>query len=227
MSLSLGIGLGLSQQRIGGGGAVPEILEYRSHTHTVAASTDVTIPSGIDAPEEGDFIIAMATSDTTTSPVTPSGWTLIDSDNSLGSSNDVNIVAKISDGTETGSLQMFTNANDTGRGIVLVLKSGLSSLGSIVDAEADGTNGNPSAQVKNASTLGALPFVVFGYYASATPVDPRIFTGDTPDGEEGGTEAWVKWKFYGAGSSPADITIDMDDEGSINSLASAIIEVNF
>ena len=210
----------------GAAGGVANILEYRSHTHTVAASTDVTIPSGIDAPEAGDFIIAMASGNGSTAPLTPPGWTLIVNDNPI-SSAEINIVAKISDGTETGSLQMFTSANDTDRGIVLALKSGLSSLGSIVDAEADGRNTDPSAQVKNASTLGNIPFIVFGYYASGTSVDPRVFTGDTPDGEEGGTEAWVKWKFYGAGSSPADITIDMDDEGSDNSLASAIIEVNF
>lgn len=209
---------------VGFGAGGGRILEYRSHTHTVVSSTDITIPSGIRA---GDLLIAMANSDAPTAPVTPSGWTLIAADNSLASLGDVNTVAKISDGTETGSLQMFTNANETGRGIVLALKGGVNSLGSIVDAEADATGSNPSAQVKNASTLGNLPFVVLAFYSSTTSVDPRTFTGDTPDGEEGGTEAWVKWRFYGVGSSPVDITIDMDDEGSGNGLASAIIEVVF
>ena len=221
MSLSLGIGLGLSQQRIGGG--ADNVLEYRNHTSTVATDTNPTVPSGIVA---GDLLIAWAHAISEfKSPSTPLGWTSIDS--AAGSVGSSHAIVKIADGTETGSLELFATANIADNGLCLALKGGLASLGSIVDTDAARTDNDPPAQVKNASTLGVLPFVVVGLYASDGTVDPRTFTGDTADDEKGETRVWIKWKFYGADDTPSDITIDMDDEGVSNVLTSAIIEVVF
>lgn len=205
-----------------GGAGDGNVLEYRSHTHTVGSSIDPTVPSGILA---GDLLVAFGVKEFSTAVSTPSGWTRVDEDTDADGT--IHMVAKIADGTETGDIVLFTSfAAD--KGMCVAFKGEMSSLGSMVDIAAQVTDGNPAAQVKNASTLGTTPFLVIGVYATQNAtVDPRTFTGATADGEEGATEAWCKWKAYLAGSSPSDITIDMDGEGVGNALASAIIEVNF
>lgn len=208
---------------IGFGVGGVNVLEYNNHTHTDATNVDPTIPSGVLA---GDLLIAMALDGGIANGITtPSGWTSVASNEASGSVRG-SIVAKVASGSESGSLSLFTSAV-ADAGIVLALTGGLTSLGSVIDPDAEATTGNPTAQIKNASTLGTLPFVVVAFYGAIGGVTTRTFTGDTPDAEKGATEAYVKWKYYAAGSSPSDITVDMDDDGGDNFLASAIIEVNF
>jgi hypothetical protein len=88
------------------------------------------------------------------------------------------------------------------------------------------TANNPVAQSVTASG-GTPPLVVFGGYRSnSAAVDPRTFTvGGSPakDGEVASTSnlSYLAWKIYN--SSPADVSVDMDDEGGTNMLQSGYI----
>jgi hypothetical protein len=96
------------------------------------------------------------------------------------------------------------------------------------DAAGEVNDGNPSAQTVNASG-GLAPLVVFGAYSergSGGGVNPRTFTvggSAAKDGEVNSTSfCYLAWKIYN--SSPADVVVDMDDEGAGNGLQSFYIE---
>jgi len=89
------------------------------------------------------------------------------------------------------------------------------------------TSGNPAAQTVNASG-GAPPLIVLGCYVAAiNAVNPRTFN-PAKDGEiqatavDGPEDLWLAYKIYN--SSPADVAIDMDDEGLFNALVSCYIQ---
>ena len=90
------------------------------------------------------------------------------------------------------------------------------------DYAEEGAAGNPAAQVCNAS-LGAVPLIVLGAYGNESNVTTSTFS-TTADGTLDTVELISKYKIYN--SSPADTTIDMDDDGARNMLASCYIEVS-
>lgn len=96
----------------------------------------------------------------------------------------------------------------------------------VFDAEVSGpTAANPAGVTTNAST-GTPPLVVIGTYSSNNAVDPRTFS-TTKDGEitaGGGSTSWLAYKIYNA--APADTTIDMDDEGDVNTVTGSFIQVS-
>jgi hypothetical protein len=66
---------------------------------------------------------------------------------------------------------------------------------------------------------------MLGCYAGASAVSPRTMN-PAKDGEEGVQDddgAFLAWKIYE--SSPANVQIDMDDEGTLNTLAGAYIRL--
>jgi hypothetical protein len=84
------------------------------------------------------------------------------------------------------------------------------------------TTSNPSPQTVTASS-GVPPLVVFGIYFASGAVSPRTFTvggSAAKDGEINTGNYWLAYKIYN--SSPADVVVDMDDEGS-NSLGSCYL----
>lgn len=82
-------------------------------------------------------------------------------------------------------------------------------------------NGNPAAQAANASSA-AVPVIMLATYSSSGAVFPRTFT-PAKDGEQtNGNTLYVAWKIYT--SSPADVTIDMNDNGDANQIYSGFIE---
>lgn len=91
------------------------------------------------------------------------------------------------------------------------------------DPAADNqATGNPAAQVVNASG-GTPPLIVLASYNSTGTVDPRSFTPAKDAEVNADTTSYFAYKIYN--SSPADVTVDMDDEGSANMLASGYIQV--
>ena len=104
----------------------------------------------------------------------------------------------------------------THRKALLILRGDIP-FASVVGAGAQNgalTNGNPSAIVVPASG-GTPPLLVIGAYRSSGTVDPRTFS-TTKDGEASfhSNTMYIAWKLYLA--SPADSSIDMDDEGNDN-----------
>jgi hypothetical protein len=126
---------------------------------------------------------------------------------------------KICDGSETGNITGMSGAVLNRKALVTFRAT----AAAVVALGADGENGavatgNPSAITINASS-GVPPLLVVGYYRSSGAIDPRTFTaGGSPakDGEISfhSNTMYVAWKVYL--ENPADVVIDMDDEGDFN-----------
>ena len=188
----------------------------------------VTLPGSLS---NGDMLLFGTYSqqpETFASP--PSGWTALFTFGTDGDSDGVAVLwAKIVDGTgtESGSITCF-GSNRADGSFIAVLESGISSFGTLVDFNSQSTGGTPADQVVNASTLGTLPFLVFGMYAAsnAMPIADAGFSGATADftvGDVTADNVYFKGKFYAEGSSPADITVSMVDVNKDNCLFSGII----
>lgn len=95
------------------------------------------------------------------------------------------------------------------------------------DVDGSGITTNPAAQTVT-SASGVPPLIVFGAYSADAAVSPRTFTvggSAAKDGEiNSSTFAYLAWKIYN--SAPADVVIDMDDEGAMNTLQSFYISVS-
>jgi hypothetical protein len=94
------------------------------------------------------------------------------------------------------------------------------------DTDGQITTGNPASQAIAAS-VGDAPLVVAAAMFSSGAIDPRTWTGGTPteyqQASGTGLGIWLLHQIFN--SSPADITVDMDDEGSTNVLLSGYLEV--
>lgn len=182
-----------------------------------AASNSISLPASIIA---GDFIVLhqftrSAIGDA--AAVTPGGFTNIHS--LLNSQNRSMIDVKIANGTEGGT--SITGMDDSfDFKIVVVYRGDVPITGYTVNSlNEEGTTGNPAAQNVTSSS-GTVPLVVLGHYCSTGTVSPRTF-GVTADAElTADVNFYIKYKIYN--SSPLDVSVDMDDEGS-NILASLYI----
>lgn len=158
--------------------------------------------------------------------VTASGFTRIGSSQSGTSSSGFfserqNLWYKLALGTETGAL---TGMSGTANAKAMYVFRGNvpAALITVADVAGQITNANPTAQVVDASG-GVAPLIVIGAYGSANAVDPRTFS-TTKDGEINPSAfLYLAYKIYN--SSPADSSIDMDDEGDVNILQSCYIQM--
>ena len=85
--------------------------------------------------------------------------------------------------------------------------------------------GDPAAQTVTSGS-GTPPLVVVGAYESSGAVDPRTFTVGGVGAKDGEISAaanvfWLAYKIYNA--APANVVVDMADEGSGNNLISCYI----
>ena len=195
---------------------------------TDASGAAFTLPNGIQA---GDLIVVL---DYAVSPasiptaVTPAGFT-----------NDINVndgvfcrmmlSHKIADGSEGGTSVSGMDGGDGEGKLTYVFRGNRPIVSAtVLDTAGQVTNGDPSAQVVNVSGVAASLIVIGGYACGTAAVSPRNF--DTvKDGEinvsptigGGSGDIWLAYKVYNF--SPADSTIDMGDEGSLNGLVSCYI----
>jgi hypothetical protein len=101
-------------------------------------------------------------------------------------------------------------------------------ISSFVFAHTGGqhTNGDPDPQVIAASGDTPPLIVCAGYGVAGTTavVDPRTWTGSTPTSDTETDQFFFLHEIVNSGT-PADVTVDMDDEGTGNVLLSACIEI--
>lgn len=206
-------------------------LSFVTSTTSEDSST-VTAPATVNA---GDILVYFDyTSDYGSSPaaaVTPSGFT-----NQVSvalTASRLMISTKLADGTEDSAsiTGMTQNGANSGGGKAILQFRGdptVSSL-NIVDVSQEMTDGNPTSQSITAGGGSAPLIVIAAYSCNKGTVDPRTFS-TTADGEVGfnsllfGVNATAAYKIYN--SSPADTTIDQDDEGFENALAGFYIEAS-
>lgn len=187
-----------------------------------STATTITAPSSIDS---GDLLVLLDSSVdfSTPSTVIPSGFTSI---GNISSAQARQIASyKIADGSEdsaslTGMSTSFAEVRKA-----LYQFRGSSAIGSVTVASVNGqaTDSNPTSQSVTASG-GTPPLIVFGCYGDdgSGSIDPRTFS-PAKDGEiTPNNRLYLAYKIYN--SSPADVSVDMDDEGTQNLLQSFYIE---
>jgi hypothetical protein len=191
--------------------AAPALTTLTQALSAVSTAPTITGPAGILA---GDLLVLVDIAATAGIPtaVVPSGFNTI-ANTTDGIATRQILSYKVADGSEA-SASLTGMAVGSGTAKVLVVFRGNVPIATAVaqDAAGEVTTGNPSAQVANASS-GVAPLVVVAGYGSSGTIDPRSFS-PSKDGEvenQGGAiKAVLAWKVYNA--SPADVTIDMDDE---------------
>lgn len=160
----------------------------------------------------------------------PTGFTSIVT-SSLGTANATRATLSFKIATGAEASASITGMTGTGGAskILTVFRGNVAiTSASALDPEQTSTDANPAALTVNASS-GTPPLVVVAGYSSSAAVNPRTFTvggSAAKDGEQNGTgtllDDWLAWKIYN--SSPADVVIDMDDEGLSNTLVAAYIQ---
>lgn len=185
------------------------------HDDAYSSTDQITVPAGLQAGDLmlfSDWAFAGAGSP---SLVTPSGFT---SWLNLASGTFRFAVSyKIAVGSETTLTGMNSVIDDK---ILAVYRPDVA-ITTITPSTptSEITNGNPSSQ-NIAATGGTLPLIAFGFYVSGNgfDVDPRTMS-PTATGELNGGVGyhWVKYLLQNA--SLTDVSIDMDDEGTLNTLA--------
>ena len=190
--------------------------------NATSTSTTITGPSSI---QTGDLILLLDRSYGAAAPstVVPSGFTSIV--NTAGSNLRQIVSRKIADGSEASATITGMAAGFFGDvAKELYVFRGDAAISSVTASTPNNqaTTGNPSSQSVTASG-GTPPLIVFGAYGVGTgTVDPRTFS-PAKDGEiNGAATSYLAYKIYN--SSPADVSIDMDDEGDENCLQSFYLE---
>jgi hypothetical protein len=183
-----------------------------------AGNTTVTVPAGVIA---GDLLVFVDSADAPT-PATgsvPAGFTLIRTDNVGGGAQIVSY--KIAVGNEAGTNIVGSTVSTQWRSCLFVFRGNVP----IKTVTAAGVNGQATASDPTAQTItsgsGTPPLVAIADYRGTTPAT-RTFsraadgTISNPAPNAGITSA--SYKIYN--SAPANISVDMTDEGLINILQS-------
>jgi hypothetical protein len=184
-------------------------------THTTSSDPTITAPATINA---GDLLILIDRADTelSTPPtdVTPSGFTQILTQtvtNGVDFAIRLSVSRKIADGTEDGSTITGMAGENQDYKILYQFRASFGAISSFSTSTPtqEGTTGNPAQQTVAASG-GTEPVLGIAVWAASGTPDPRT-TSITPDHEITVNIRLVAHD-YVQNTSPADYTIDMDDE---------------
>lgn len=201
-------------------------LVYQGEAHDTASSSGTLALPSVQA---GDILVVIerrffSTSQDQQAPVT--GYTKLKGMYASGAQTAYCISYRIMDGTET-VFPAYSGTDYVGsrRMCFLFRPTGAISGVAIQDEDHERTGGNPAAQVKNASASAAITIVLAMFINDGGgTVNPRTFTGATPDVEVS-SSTWFYAKTVVQAPTASDVTVDMDDEGSNNQLTSFYLEI--
>lgn len=159
--------------------------------------------------------------------VTPTGFTNI-LDAAVSASFRSMISTKVCVGSETGSITGMTPTSD-GKKCILIMRGDvpLASVAGGSPVSAWSGLSNPSS-ISITASGGTAPLLALAVYHSTGAIDPRTFTVSGSPAKDDeisflSSDVYFAWKFYAA--SPANVTADMDDEGSNNGVFGAYIQL--
>lgn len=200
-------------------------LTFDQEVHDTSGMTsDLAVPSNT---EPGDLLVMVyrAVNNSVDPPdFDISGWEKVGTFTNSDAAARHTYFWRISDGADA-DVALQSGHTSCRRGIVL-FKGNRPIIG--VNASAltsEASTGNPSSQVQSSGT-GPAPMIVFGSWVQSqgdTTVSPRTMSPakDQEIRMDSTTSwNWFGWRVINLGASLADTTVDMDDEGSDNMLAS-------
>lgn len=201
--------------------AAVELTTITFRSSATSTTDTITGPADIAA---GDLLVLLdraLNGSGIPTEVVPTDFNIINSMNNGVTRRQI-LSYKIADGSEASA--SLTGMNGTSSDLkILAVFQGDTAISSVTVQDVNGeiTDGDPAAQVKNASG-GAVPLIVIGGYGSSLTINPRTWTGGTPSELSNGTIQYLLYEIFN--SSPADITVNMDDEGAGNGLQSCYLE---
>lgn len=194
----------------------PPVTSVAFHASATATGTNtLTVPATTQA---GDIICVKE--EGTVVSVAPSGYTV------LASTTGFVISYKIASGSDaSASVPSGAVLGPSARRELLVFRG--DSPANSVTGHSPAAQNSPTAAPADqtvTSSGGVVPLVVLASYYSSGAIDPRGFS-PAKDGEvNSDTNSYFAYKIYN--SSPADVTISMQDEGSSNKLASGYLQIS-
>lgn len=198
-------------------------LSYVNERHDPSASTGtLAMPDGVAA---GDLLVCSYRYVGNSAPpeTVPDGWTEIGSF-LLGESPVRHTeLYRIATGTEA---PMPSLSGSIGARRVIAAFHGNKKISVVTPSgfTHEATSTNPGSQVQEVATDSIpLPAIVFGAWwnENLSTVNPRTMSPAKDQEISIGTNGgWFGWKIFEVGDTPADVTVDMDDEGSENTLMS-------
>lgn len=209
-----------------GSRVLEKVLDATSDT----ASLDY--PDGVQA---GDLVILLnwARAANTGSGNTPpdniaTGFTQIDHRLAPGGPTSIGarsrLLYRLANGSESGAIaNLITSGGLNFNRLVVFRRSPIITSVSLKNAGGTSSKGNPGAQTITSSG-GSPPLLAVASYASTGTVTTRSFS-PAEDGEFGSGSAYIKWKIYPVDASPADHSVDMDDNGNFNTLHKCYLEL--
>lgn len=199
----------------------PPLTSVSFHASAVASgNTALTVPATVQA---GDILCFKDASQSDFGAgVVPSGFTVLAQAGS-GPQGRIILSFKIAIGTEASTTLVGGTVSSVSRRELLVFRGNAVANAVTAHSPAGEVNsGNVSAQVITAAS-GVVPLIVLAGYHSNGTVDPRSFSPAKDAEVNANTNSYFAYKIYN--SSPADVTVDMDDEGLVNQLASGYLQV--
>lgn len=200
-------------------------LKFNEDEYVAATGTgaSITIPPAARA---GDFCMIFNKAEGTTGNIpanmAPNGFSTLKTDNTASGSNNVtrsSVFAKVLTENDPGSSVSGLDGNVEEEWIAIVLLANKTPSGFTDNSGgADGRTSNPPPQTIVASGEINKPIVAYALYSSTGAVDPRSSTVSMNEEQGASTDLYAKFIVYNDGDAPADIDVDMNDEGTINVL---------
>lgn len=200
----------------------PDLTSISVRSTATSSGTTIVAPSDI---QPGDVLVLQDFSfnSTATVPtsVTPTNFDTPHVDHTVGSYSRHMVSTKLANGSEAGAtITGMAGTFGVWKHLVVLKGNAPATSKTVSTPNAQVTTGNPTAQ-NVAASGGVAPLVVFGFYACDNNVNPRTMSPAKDAELNFDTEAFVAWKIQN--SSPVDVSVDMDDEGGANYLASLYI----
>ena len=217
-------------QILGFGGGSEVLTEVIFQASSASIAGTILIPASTIV---GDALILLQKSRnsgaTAPTDVTPTGWTDIGTailENIDSRSTRFSAKFKIAVSGDAGSFPLGMN-DATDEKVLFVFRPNKPALGIVAnDFDAVIQQTNPDAQIITSSG-GTTPLIVIGVFGRSAGATTSQSFSPTEDGSanSGGTD--ILYGFHKVfNDSPVNVTVDQDDEGSHNNLASFFLEIS-
>lgn len=194
-------------------------LELAFRSSSTSSASTITVPSDVVA---GDLLVLYDTpvnlSGFPTSVVPTKFSTILNS--TSGNARRTVCSYKIAEGTDAGTSITGMNGTNANSKILLAFSTNGATAAAAYDIAFQSTDGDPTAQVVNASGQ-TTPLVVLAFMRQATATGQSF--SPTEDGTVTDLTSKGYYKIYN--SSPADVTVDCGDGGTQNNLMSFYIQL--
>ena len=202
------------------------ITEFATATSTAET---ITVPAAIEA---GDIIVLLDRAHNLAAggnptAVVPTGFVSINDQAAVRIRQILSY--KPADGTEDSSTLTGMTGTANVMKQLIVFRPNVPPVSLSIGSVVANLQSTDPAGVVTLAGAGSTPMIVLGAYGvegAGFLIDPRTFS-TTKDAEYNTTSAngdlWLAYKIYDNGETPADTTIDMDDEGNLNTIQGCFI----